>query len=115
MILSPQSDAIIQRLLAKEIVKSGTLTIGPLTDPAVRLLNVFLEFHEELSTIKGEERARKLHEHYAAHGAVPVSRSGKPPLNGIFAHDNSSAASKVAIDETSLRFGTWNCTTWRII
>ena len=82
MNLSPQSDAIIQRLLAKKNVTSGKLTIGPLKDPAITLLNVFVNHYDELSKMKGEERARKLRERFASHRtAASASTTTNPAIS----------------------------------
>lgn len=78
MNLSPQSDTVIQRLLAKQAVKSGKVTIGPLKDPAIALLTVFVNHFDELSKIKGEERARKLRERYINHIATPAAKPLTP-------------------------------------
>lgn len=73
MIVSPQSETIIQQLLAKKAVKSGKVTIGPLKDPAIALLTVFVDQFDELSRIKGEERARKLRERFVGRTVTPAA------------------------------------------
>ncbi len=79
MKLAPQSDAIIQRLLTKQRVTSGKLSIGPLDDASRVLLTVFVNHYEELARLKGEERVRKLRERYTIQSASVGQPS--PPTN----------------------------------
>ena len=78
MNISPRSEIVIQQLLAKQAVKSGKVAIGPLEDPAIALLKVFVNHFDELSRIKGEERARKLRERYISHTATPAAKPLRP-------------------------------------
>ena len=66
MKLSPQSQAVVARLLEGLAVEKGKVTVGPLDNTARSLLNVIVKHFEELSGLKGENRASKLRDKFIA-------------------------------------------------
>jgi energy-coupling factor transporter ATP-binding protein EcfA2 len=63
MKLSPQSDAVVQKLGIGASVKSGSITVGPLDTLTRTLLAVLIESFEDISRKTGEDQARAVRNH----------------------------------------------------
>ncbi|TWT64367.1 hypothetical protein Pan54_51290 [Rubinisphaera italica] len=53
---SPQSQSIVDKLIASQPIASGTITIPELNDDGIRLLKQILENQSELGGLNGDSR-----------------------------------------------------------
>jgi energy-coupling factor transporter ATP-binding protein EcfA2 len=104
--LSPQSEAIIQRLLSGLSIISGNLTIGPFDQKTRTLVTVFVNHAESLARLKGESQAFELRERYATEIAESdkAINSNKPAVTVSLGSATASPAWKlVKLRCTSIR------------
>ncbi len=83
MKLSPQSQAVVARLLEGLTVVKGKVTVGPLNGTVRSLLKVIVKHFDELSRLKGEERAAKLRDRFIAETKSASDQTSGTPQAGL--------------------------------
>ena len=80
MKLSPQSEAIVQKLRLRQRIQSGAVVLEPLDDRGLALLEVLVDQFEDLRARKGQDQATALRTH-CGRRRLPVVERRVPRTN----------------------------------
>ncbi len=84
MKLSPQSEAVVQKLRGGSSVQSGQVKVGPLDELTRALLDLLVENVEDISRRTGEDQARAVRSHVVRHDAtVQAAKQAVPTSQAV--------------------------------